>query len=205
MNKLISYLMDFVSYLMLQPDINNIDLRRIILFGSAARGDSIKQSDVDIFIDIASPTEKKKDFIRKTLENFRISDRIKKWRLIGITNEIQIIADNLNQDKWEELKNTMEIEGRVLWDRFSPSELELHYLVKWDTKNIDPKKRVNISRFMYGYSSQNKRYPGFVQNANVVKVANSVIIVNPNQMAQLKKFFDEQKIINHIKRIYVKT
>jgi len=45
MSKLIAFAMDFASYLMQHVEIGKVD--EILLFGSVARGDAGKKSDVD--------------------------------------------------------------------------------------------------------------------------------------------------------------
>ncbi len=52
--ELIAYAMDFCSFLLKSEMANEI--KKIILFGSVARGDFDSESDIDIFID----TEKEK-------------------------------------------------------------------------------------------------------------------------------------------------
>jgi len=50
-SKLIAYAMDFASFLI--QKIKNIDnINNIILFGSVAREEADKTSDIDIFIDV---------------------------------------------------------------------------------------------------------------------------------------------------------
>jgi len=93
-NELISYAMDFASYLI--DKIPEID--RIILYGSVARGDFDKDSDIDLFIDTKEKIEKK---IIKTLENYEKTSKFKEWKLKSIDNEIHTIIGELDSDEWK--------------------------------------------------------------------------------------------------------
>ena len=99
-SKLIPYAMSFVSFLM--SDLDETDkenIKEIILYGSAARGDFRKDSDVDIFINVykTGPTEKKVDRI---IEEFYKTEIFKRWKLLDIENQISCITDNI--DKWKD-------------------------------------------------------------------------------------------------------
>jgi len=48
---LISYSIDFVSFL-IQKTKSREKIKNIILFGSVARGEADRESDIDLFIDI---------------------------------------------------------------------------------------------------------------------------------------------------------
>jgi len=67
-NELVSYAMDFASYLALKVD--GID--RIVLYGSVVRGDFDENSDVDLFVDSCEKIEKK---VEKSLEDYRSTKR----------------------------------------------------------------------------------------------------------------------------------
>jgi len=55
----IIYASSFVTYLLAHlKNLNNIT--KIILFGSVARGEATKESDVDLFIEIKNKTKKPK-------------------------------------------------------------------------------------------------------------------------------------------------
>ena len=78
MNKLIAYSYDFVSFLL--EKTRYLDkINSIILFGSVAREEAGKNSDVDIFMDIISKDKKIENEIKKIKENFYDSIKYKKY------------------------------------------------------------------------------------------------------------------------------
>ena len=101
--KLIGYVMDFASFLI--QNLKSIDgINSIILFGSVARGDENKDSDIDIFIDTLDKGNLEKE-IKKLKEKFLNSVIYKNyWKLLGIENEINVIIGEIN--KWK-LKDSM--------------------------------------------------------------------------------------------------
>ena len=102
--KIKAYASYFVSFL-----INNLDdfsnLRAIILFGSSARGDADKDSDVDIFIDIKKSNKNEEKKINKILEDFYKSREALLFKTQGIDNKINLIVGRL--DEWKELKESI--------------------------------------------------------------------------------------------------
>ena len=87
--ELISYAIDFVSFL-LQNIKDKDKINSIILFGSVARDENDKESDIDLFIDTK---EKIEDEINKIKNNFHDSIKYKKyWALLGIKNDLNIIV-----------------------------------------------------------------------------------------------------------------
>ncbi|MBN2422142.1 nucleotidyltransferase domain-containing protein [Candidatus Woesearchaeota archaeon] len=204
MNKYISYAYDFISYLGLQNEFNELGIKKIILFGSGARGEADEKSDIDLFVDTTQNTAKK--FLLRTLEKFRLSDRIKKWKIHGVKNKINIISGNLDSEKFIELKKSMQDHAVVLWQKFegkkAKNKLRPVFLVKWSTETRNPNKRVKLARFIYGYKQNNKSYPGFLRNTNSRQIGNSIILVNPDYINQLRSFFIKNKIRYIIKELF---
>jgi predicted nucleotidyltransferase len=208
MNTLISYAYDFVSYLVLQPQIDKINIRKIILFGSVARGETTKKSDIDIFIDTLDDEPKTSEIIKKYLDNFLLSDRIKKWRLLGTENEIHLIIGNLDSEKWSEMKRSMEDNTIVLFNKFNDvskkkSNLVPYSLIKWSTETGNPNERVKISRFIYGYKMKGKSYPGFLIKSRSKQIGNSVLLVNSDNTNNITSFLKNNKIKSTSKIIYI--
>lgn len=205
MNNFTGYAMDFVSYLSIQPDFSDNLIRRILFFGSAARNEATKESDIDIFIDCKTDAISKD--ITNILSNFLLSERISKWKRIGIENKINIIAGDLNSNKYYDLKRSFQDHAIVLWEKFSyvkeSEDINPMFLIKWSTNAEEPKKRVAISRYFYGYVQNKKKYIGFLENTGSQKISDSVIIVQPQYINRLREFFLKKKVKYQATEIFI--
>ncbi len=89
--KLIAYAQDFASFLLETLDKESNKINQIILFGSVARGEDTKKSDVDLFID--ANENKLEEKINQIKEEFYGSVKVRKyWNLLGIKNKINCHA-----------------------------------------------------------------------------------------------------------------
>ena len=151
---LISYAMDFSSYLIR----NNKNIRKIILYGSIARGDFNKNSDIDLFIDIDEKQEKN---IKKIEENFYESESYKKWKLKGLSNEISLLMGDLEGSEWKNLKRAIINTGILLYGKYKSNIEKINQYVLFTFENIKPEsKRVSVHRKLFGFKINNKKYPG---------------------------------------------
>lgn len=199
MSDLIAYAYDFISYLMLQRIPLDFKIRKILLYGSAARGDYKKTSDIDLFVD--SDDAKKelthlKEEIIKAERSFLNSDRIKKWINLGIKNDFSIIVGNLNEKKWDDLKRSMLLHAYVLWERYTEAKqgAKPFALIKWYLDSKDPIKRVSVSRKLYGYTAKGKKYEGIFKRLRAVKLGKGIAIIPLEDVQVLRKMFTELKV-----------
>ncbi len=82
-----SYASYFSSYLL--DNIRDVGLiERIILFGSVARDEADKDSDVDIFIELRKETSKTKKEIEKIIADFYKSREAFLFKTKGVENRI---------------------------------------------------------------------------------------------------------------------
>ncbi|MEK6933887.1 MAG: nucleotidyltransferase domain-containing protein [Nanoarchaeota archaeon] len=118
-----AYASYFVSYLLNTLNVKDLpNIKAIILFGSAARDEASKESDVDIFIDIK---KNKKNFDKKTAEvenNFYKSREALLFKAKGIDNKINIIIGKI--DEWKDLKKSIESTGVILYGSYVASKTE---------------------------------------------------------------------------------
>jgi len=183
--ELVSYAMDFVSYLMQNLNEKHISrIRSIILFGSAARGEAGKDSDLDIFID--SKDEKLEKDAEKLTQKFYDSIKFKKyWNLLGIKNDIHVIVGQL--DKWK-LKDSMLGSSIVLYEKYSPKLEKGRNRIIFSWGNIKSNsKRVMLNKKLSGYNYYGKRYSGLLEKYNGSKLGSNVIIINTED---IKLFLD---------------
>ena len=199
MNDLTSYTYDFISYLMLQPSIQKYSIDKIILFGSVARGDYTKKSDIDIFIDIANLdkiTLLSKE-IEKIKTNFFEAERMQKWNKLNIANNFNIIIGKLEEKKWDDLRRSMHSHAISIWTRFFDIEkrdLKYYTLIKWAIGVKDTNKRVNVARKLYGYKQKNKKYKGLLEETSAQLISKGVALVPTEHINKFRKLFNKLKV-----------
>lgn len=201
-NLIISYAMDFSSFLIQNLEISDINkINSIILFGSAARGDAKETSDVDIFIEVIEENKKLYEKIMNIKNNFFNSMKFKKyWALIGIKNEIQIIIGNINN--WK-LKNSMPGNSIIFYQRYSP-KLESgtnKTILSWEViKNNS--HRVMLNKKLFGYNYYNKRYKGLIETYHGKKIGANVILIPTDYLNLFIKEFHKFNIPVKINTIF---
>ncbi len=136
---LVSYAMDFSSFLM--QNIKEKDrIKNIILFGSVARGESNKESDIDLFIDIINE-DKIEEESNKILKDFYNSTKFKNyWKLFNTKNKIKLTIGKL--DEWEDLKNSIISNGLSLYGKYQEIPAKGKNMALFFLENIKP----NIKR-----------------------------------------------------------
>lgn len=198
--ELISYSMDFASFLMQNlKDKENIS--SIILFGSAARGEAEKDSDIDIFIDVSSGEEKIEKEVKTITNRFFDSVKLKTyWKLLGITNEISVIVGKL--EEWK-LKDSMLGSSVILYQKYAP-KLEAgknKAVLSWN--NIEPNsKRVMLNKKIFGYNYYGKRYKGAIEKYSGKKLGANVIIIDIEHLNFFIKEFHNFKVPVRILRVF---
>ena len=207
MNELISYSYDFISYLMMQPPIKKYSIRKILVYGSAARGDFDKGSDVDLFFDCVEGGDRLKHLstqIEKAKEGFASSGRQGKWNIAGIKNEFSIIIDNIDSEKWDDLRKSMGSHAVVLWERYTKKseDIKPYSLITWKIPAKEAGKRVQLARKIYGYSSRGKRYNGLISSTKARVFSNSVVIIPSEYTNKYRELFRELKVRYKIKQAY---
>ena len=131
----ISYTVDFVSFLL--QNVKNLgEINQIILFGSVARGESNRDSDIDLFIDSSKLNKIKIDKIK---ERFFSSTKFRNyWKPLGVENEINVTTGKI--DDWK-LKDSFVSSAIFLYKKYSPDSGsgESKVLLSWES----PKKNSN--------------------------------------------------------------
>ncbi len=194
-NKLIAFAEDCVSFLIERADLTKI--KNIILFGSVARKEASKDSDIDIFIDTVFDI--KKDIL-KLRDDFYDSAKYKSyWELFGIKNEIKLTIGDL--DKWD-LKPSIIANGIVLYGSYKemPKNAEHKVLFVWE--NIKPESaRVMFNKKIFGYKHAKKFYKGFLQNYGGNKIGKGCVLVPLQYSIEFRKILKKYKISAKIKNI----
>lgn len=149
-------------------------IEKIILFGSVARNEAAKESDVDIFIEVKKESKKIKNKIEKILENFYKSRESLLFKSKGIDNKINLIIGKL--DKWRDLEKSIESTGIVLYGKYVSSNIsgKKHLVIFWD--KIEKNRGAFLNK-IYGVKIKGKRYPGLIEKLGGKKLGKSSIMV----------------------------
>jgi len=189
-NKLIAYAMDFASFLL----ENDIEPRKIILFGSVVSGEFRKESDVDIFIDTDNPKEDKINSILRIFD----STYGERWKLKGISNSISLKMGDI--EKWPELRRSLQSYGIMLYARYNelPQNIKSYLLFRLEYGKISRTKKVNLWRKLYGYKQkiEKKEYikKGLVQDLEGKKLENGIVIMPSENTKKFREFLNKNKI-----------
>lgn len=189
---LIAYSNAFVSFI-LKP-LEKFEIREIILFGSVARGEFDKNSDIDIFIDIQNEkdSEKINGAISIQLKKFYKSKIREVWLNKGITNEIKVKVGDL--DKWK-LKRSIISDGITLFGKYKglPKRVEQYYIfVIKPIPNIT--KRNKVIRELFGRKENNYHKKGLIEQFNGKRLSPVSFIVPVKSSNEIFSIFKKEKI-----------
>jgi len=198
--KFISYALDFISFLM-QNLKETKQIKSIILFGSAARGEAKKDSDIDVFIDVSENEKQIDKEARKLAEKFFDSIKFKNyWKLLGIENEINVIVGKL--EKWK-LKDSMLGSSIVLYEHYKPKLEKGKNLAILNWSNIKPNsKRVMLNKKLFGYTHYGRKYSGLIEKEKGRKIGSQVIAVPIEKLNIFLKSFHDLGASVKINRIF---
>ena len=168
-----SYASYFVSYLLFNLRKTE-NISKIILFGSVAKGQATKDSDVDIFIGVK---KKFKGFEKEVFDlekKFYSSREALIFKSKGIENKINIILGKL--EDWKDLKESIEGTGILLYGNYLSSDVEgkKHVLFYWS--KIWKNRGAFLNR-LYGFSSAGRKYVGMIEKLGGKKLGKSSFII----------------------------
>ncbi len=189
---LLSYAEDFTSFLIKNiSDLKNI--KNIILFGSTARGEASKESDIDIFFELFTPDNKIQEELNKLKSDFFESARFKQyWSLLDVDNEFNALSGTF--EEWKELKNSIIANGILLYGKFSAiPEAKNVMISSWE--GIKPNsKRVFFNKKMFGYKQGKRQYFGLLQKYGGNKIGKGVTILPEEAKKELQELFNKFKV-----------
>lgn len=201
---MIEYVYDYLSILFAKLK-DNKKIRAVILFGSFARGDNRKDSDIDIFIDATKDCKKEVEEISKEALNEFELKASKSWHLKGMKNAISLIVDDINLDKWKELKKEISLYGMVLYGKISTEEkVKNAVLISYDLSDLKQKNKMKVIRNLYGYTIKKgkKDYvqEGILSKLKIEKFSNAILIGLDNYKLVLE-LLRENKVPMKIKHV----
>ena len=113
-------------------DLDNIE--KIVLYGSVAKEEETKESDVDLFIEIKKRSKRLEKEIRLLENDFYNSREASLFKLKGIQNKFSIKIGILSE--WKELYRSIASTGIVLFGPYEatafPSCLKQHMIIFWN-------------------------------------------------------------------------
>lgn len=174
-------------------------ISRIILFGSAAKGEASKESDIDIFIEVDKKSTSIEKKIAKLTEAFYKSREALLFKARGIDNKINIIVGRLSE--WKELQKSIESTGILLYGRYSASEKggKKFALIFWDSIRINRGAFLNK---LYGFKINGKKYPGFLEKNEGKKIGKSSIMIPIEHSEEVLELIQHHKVKAQIIEIY---
>ncbi len=200
MTKFIAYAQSYVSFLLslLRP-AETAKIKSVILFGSAARGEAAKDSDIDIFIDIFVEDKKLGKRIEQITGDFNDSIFLKNyWRLLGFENEIKPMVGKL--DEWE-LKTSIIANGITLYGKYS-AEIKGKNQVLLSWGKIKPEgKRVWVSKRLYGYKQAGKSYKSLLEIYGGRKISSNCILIPLESHREILQMFRRARVSVRIMHI----
>ncbi|MBI5872057.1 nucleotidyltransferase domain-containing protein [archaeon] len=191
-NLLKAFASSFVSFLIEKIDLARIN--KIVLFGSVARDEATKTSDIDLFIDSTDAKIKKDipEIVNAFYESMIYKDY---WAPLGVKNEIKCITGNL--EKWK-LKRSIISEGIILYGKTSGKiKGKLFCLFKINVTG-KVKEKLKIWRALFGYKQKTKgktyNFKGMIGLCDGKKLSPGVFIVPMAKSQNIIKFLREHKV-----------
>lgn len=199
-SNLLAYAVDFVSFL-LQKCKHMGEVKNIILFGSVARDETTKISDIDLFIDVIKQDNKFENELVQTYQQFLLSTKYKSyWKLFGLTNEIKLTVGVL--DEWKELKPSIMSNGIVLYGKYKGEIKNGKHLTFFIWENVSPNsKRVLFNKQLFGYNQNEKFYSGLLQKYHGEKLGKGCIVVPLEHALVVHQLFKRYKITVKIRKV----
>ena len=185
--ELIGYALSFAGFV-----LPKIKVDEIILFGSAARGEAEKESDIDLFFNVKQDEEILKKELKKELERFYKTKISEIWSLKGVKNQIKIEVGNL--DEWK-LKRSIISEGIVLYGKYKSMPEKTKGFVQFNLKPIkNIAKRNKVLRNLFGRNEKNYLSEGILSKINGRKLSPASFIVPIEKTKEVFDILKSEKI-----------
>lgn len=186
---------------MLTPDERR-RVRRILLFGSAARGDIHADSDIDLFVD-TEHEQRLEPRIRALVTRFEASIKVQRyWQLLGVGAPLSVHVAAL--DPWSSLHPALLKDGLVLYGPYTehtPTFGPGRALIFWGDIH-DPITRTNLYRSLYGYTSRGQRYPGQLEKLHAEGISKGSALVPLSTLGEFQALFRKLRVPLKMRVLY---
>lgn len=184
-SNLIAYANAFVSFV-----LPKIEVDEIILFGSVARGEADKKSDIDLFFNTGK--KESKSILNMELQKFYKSSIYETFALKGITNLIKVEMGKL--ENWK-LKRSIIGEGIVLFGRYRDIPDNLNAYTLFILSPIrDITKRNRVIRLLFGRTEKSYNVKGKVEEIGGKKISPVSFIIPQSKSHDLIKALRSEKV-----------
>lgn len=187
-----NYASYFVAYL-LSNSKNIENMERIVLYGSAARDEAVKESDVDIFVEVRKKTAKFEKDLKEAEKKFYESREAALFKSKGIDNKFSIKIGKLQE--WKELYKSIASTGIILYGPYEakelPSGVKHFIIVFWEKVG---KNRGSFLNKLYGFKIKNKHYLGLLEKCDGKKIGKSCIMLPIQYKKDIFKLIREHKV-----------
>jgi len=187
----IAYAQNALSFIFLNPTIND-SIQDIYLYGSAARGELTKDSDIDIFINCHEEKEKLLQNITKSaLSKFYTSKDFDKWKLFKFNYLISFQTGNLTT--WH-LKTSILADGILLYSKkIQTTNIQRKILFTY-TLPKNKNKYLHFSRIMFGRKEPGYKDKGILEQIEGRKISTNAIIVPKENQQKITEIMNKEKI-----------
>jgi len=170
------YAQYFVAFILNNlKDVKNIE--RIVLYGSVAKEEETKESDIDIFIEVKKKNIQFEKEIKNIEQAFYKSREASLFKVKGIENTFSIKIGILKE--WKELYASIASTGIILYGPYEakelPSGVKHMIIIYWD--NIE-KNRGSFLNKLYGFTANGKTYDGILTKYGGKKVGKSSMLIS---------------------------
>src|SRR3989338_6350390 len=170
-----SYASYFISYILDNlKETENIE--RIILFGSVAKEEATKESDIDIFIEPKRKNINIEKEIKSLEESFYKSRESSLFKIRDIENKFSIKIGKLKD--WKDLHRSIASTGITLYGTYeakeTPAGLRHQIIIFWEKIG---KNRGSFLNKLYGFNVKGKHYAGLIEKLEGKKLGKSCILL----------------------------
>lgn len=190
--EMLSYAEQYVSYVInnLEPQLFH-QIKEVILFGSVARGEATRASDIDIFFNVSRESKILSRHITTLTEKFTTTEFYRIWKSLGIENDIKPLVDIL--EGWN-LKQSIIASGITLLGKYkAPIKGGSPLVIIYWQPIKNQSKRVLLSKKLYGYSYKKKRYSGILTE-KALKLSSSCLAVPLEDAGAVFGVFGQLKV-----------
>lgn len=190
-SKQIAYAHTYIGFAL--EKLEGMPIEEIVLFGSAARGEATKKSDIDLFFHVGRDEKKVREKLKDILAKFTKSSLFEQWRLKGIEHSFHIEVGDLSS--LSALQRSIISDGIVL---YGPYRLLPEKTKAWMYVSLRPvqniAKRNRVIRFLFGRKEKRYALQGRVEGSKGNQLSPTSCVVPAENAQEILEFLQKEKI-----------